>query len=41
MKKNAPTLWALEKVEVSMRNFVADPQRLQANKERTKGKKNK
>jgi hypothetical protein len=32
-------LWALEKPEVSIRNFVADPQRPQANKERSKGKK--
>jgi hypothetical protein len=36
---DAPTLWALDKPEMSLRNFIADPQRPQANKERTKGKK--
>jgi hypothetical protein len=40
MKKNTPTLWVLEKPELSLRNFVADPQRPQTNKERTKGKVN-
>jgi hypothetical protein len=39
MKINTPILWALEKQEVSIRNFVADSQRPQANKGRTKGKK--
>jgi hypothetical protein len=39
MKKNALALWALEKPEVSIRNFVADPQCPQANRERQKGKK--
>jgi hypothetical protein len=38
--KDAPTLWALEGPEVPMRNFVADPQHPQANKERMKGKEN-
>jgi hypothetical protein len=37
--KDAPTLWALDKPEVSLRNFIADPQRPQANKEGMKGKK--
>jgi hypothetical protein len=41
MKKSTPTLWALEKLAVSIRNFVADCQCPQANKEITKGKKKK
>jgi hypothetical protein len=40
MKKNTPILWVLEKLEVSIRTFVADRQLPQANKERTKGRKN-
>jgi hypothetical protein len=38
--KDAPTLWVLEKPEVSVRIFIADHQHPQANKERTNGKVN-
>jgi hypothetical protein len=37
--KNAPPLWAIDKPEVSLRNFIANPQRPQANKEKMNGKK--